>query len=78
METTSDDTLRAIRDQLLVRGTKLGESARGELRQIDRALERLEAGTYGTCETCGEKVDTEQLRVTPYSVACRRHCAPES
>jgi RNA polymerase-binding transcription factor DksA len=40
------------------------------------AVGRLEAGTYGSCETCGEKLEPAQLRVDPYAVACRR-CAPE-
>jgi DnaK suppressor protein len=61
MQTSNDDQLRA---------------ARVELAQIERALDRLEAGTYGTCETCSEKVDTERLRVVPFAMACRR-CAPE-
>lgn len=50
------------------------EAARTELAQIDRAVERLETGTYGTCETCGQKIEPERLRVVPYAVACRR-CA---
>jgi len=53
----------------------IDETARVELEQIERAMERLEAGTYGTCETCGEKIDAERLRVVPHAVACR-HCAP--
>jgi len=52
------------------------EAARAEIAHIQHAVERLEAGTYGTCETCGEKIETERLRVVPYAVACR-HCAPE-
>jgi DnaK suppressor protein len=55
----------------------LDEAARAELRQIERALERLEAGTYGTCGTCGENIDAERLRVVPYAVACR-NCAPKT
>jgi RNA polymerase-binding transcription factor DksA len=55
----------------------VNESARAELGQIERALERLETGTFGTCEICGEKIDAERLRVVPYTGACRR-CAPEA
>jgi DnaK suppressor protein len=54
----------------------IDESARGELRQIERALERLEAGTYGTCEKCGGKIDADRLRAVPFAAACRS-CAPE-
>ena len=52
------------------------ESARAELAQIERASERLEAGTYGTCETCCGKIEPERLRIVPYAITCR-HCAPE-
>jgi RNA polymerase-binding transcription factor DksA len=52
------------------------EAARAELAQIERASERLEAGTYGTCETCGGEIGAERLRIVPYAVTCRR-CAPE-
>jgi DnaK suppressor protein len=52
------------------------EFARGEIRQIGRALERLEAGTYGICDGCGQHIDVERLRVVPYALHCR-NCAPD-
>jgi len=55
----------------------LDESARAELGQIERALERLEDGTYGVCARCGKKIDAERLRIVPYAIACRR-CAPDT
>ena len=54
----------------------IDESARSELRQIGLALERLEAGTYGLCESCGVMIAAERLRVVPYAAHCR-DCAPE-
>lgn len=51
------------------------EAARAELAQIELAVARLEAGTYGVCETCAETIGTERLRVVPFAAACRR-CAP--
>jgi DnaK suppressor protein len=48
------------------------EAARSELRQIHRALERLEAGTYGLCQQCGQRIDANRLRVVPYAVHCQR------
>ena len=53
------------------------ETARGELKQIERALERLEAGTYGVCDECGRRIEEERLRVVPYAVHCR-HCVADS
>jgi RNA polymerase-binding transcription factor DksA len=54
----------------------VNEAARAELAQIERASERVDAGTYGICETCGEKIEPERLRLVPYTITCR-HCAPE-
>jgi DnaK suppressor protein len=53
------------------------ESARSELRLIGRALERVEAGTYGTCEACGKRIDAARLRAIPYALNCQ-HCAADS
>jgi RNA polymerase-binding transcription factor DksA len=53
------------------------ETARGEIKQIERALERLEAGTYGLCEECGTRIEAERLRVVPYAVHCS-HCATDT
>ena len=53
------------------------ETARGELKQIERALERLEAGTYGVCDECGRRIEEERLRVVTYAVHCR-HCVADS
>jgi len=41
-----------------------------ELRKIDRALARIDEGTYPDCESCGEPIGEERLRALPYSVLC--------
>src|SRR5205085_1475001 len=38
------------------RDLALSAQARGAVEEIDRALERIDAGTYGTCERCGEPI----------------------
>ena len=48
----------------------LGEVARGELAQVDAALQRLEAGRYGTCRTCGDEIDEARLEVLPFVLDC--------
>jgi RNA polymerase-binding transcription factor DksA len=53
------------------------EFARSELKQIERALERLEAGTYGQCDECGGAISVERLRAVPYSTHCR-NCAADN
>jgi RNA polymerase-binding transcription factor DksA len=36
----------------------------------DEALDRLAAGTYGTCETCGDRIPLARLRALPETPAC--------
>jgi RNA polymerase-binding protein DksA len=44
-----------------------------QLQQIEDALQRLAAGTYGQCETCGRSIAAERLQVLPYAALCV-HC----
>ena len=41
-----------------------------ELRRIDKALSRIDDGTYPDCESCGEPIGEDRLRALPYSVLC--------
>lgn len=40
------------------------------LSKANRALERIDAGTYGICESCGKAIPVERLDVLPYSTLC--------
>lgn len=48
----------------------IAERASGEIHEIDLALERLESGTYGICDSCGEPIARERLRALPYASVC--------
>lgn len=39
----------------------------GLLRQIDRALEKIEDGTYGVCDISGEEIPMKRLEAIPYA-----------
>jgi DnaK suppressor protein len=41
------------------------------LSQIDEALRRLEAGTYGKCAECGRDIPEARLKALPFAVLCR-------
>jgi DnaK suppressor protein len=45
------------------------------LLDVDRALERLEAGAFGTCEACGRAIDADRLRARPAARFCVEHSA---
>jgi len=38
--------------------------------KIKEALERIEQGTYGVCEDCGEEISTERLKARPVTTLC--------
>jgi DnaK suppressor protein len=44
---------------------------RETLLKIDEALRKLNEGTYGKCEDCGEEISEERLRVLPFAIYCR-------
>jgi DnaK suppressor protein len=50
--------------------SRLAQIESRELKQIHRALVRLENGTYGTCEGCGKKIPVARLNALPYTSLC--------
>jgi RNA polymerase-binding protein DksA len=40
------------------------------LGQVEDALERLNAGTYGTCSNCGRPIPAARLDALPYTTLC--------
>jgi RNA polymerase-binding transcription factor DksA len=55
---------------------KLDEQSRRRVDDIQAALARIEAGTYGYCEICGHVISQARLEVLPmarYCVRCQQH-----
>ncbi len=52
----------------------VGESLEAALARIERALAKLDEGSYGRCDSCGEEIDPARLRARPDSSLCMR-CA---
>jgi len=50
--------------------------ARRELAHLERALARLAAGEFASCEHCGERIPESRIVAVPYATACRA-CRPE-
>jgi RNA polymerase-binding transcription factor DksA len=57
--------------------SQLAQSAH-VLDDVDRALERLSAGTYATCEDCGGSIDDADLAADPTRRTCREHTAAQA
>jgi len=47
---------------------RLSENQRREVAQIDGALARIDAGTYGECVECGAMISIERLKAVPYAL----------
>jgi len=41
-----------------------------KLKQIDEALAKIENGTYGICEECGEEIPLARLKILPFAKLC--------
>lgn len=48
----------------------LARQAKAQLEEIDDALARVAAGTYGRCEACGRQIPAERLAVRPTARRC--------
>lgn len=48
----------------------MSESERRALARIQASLARIERGTYGSCEGCGELIDEDRLRALPEADRC--------
>jgi RNA polymerase-binding protein DksA len=52
------------------RDLALRDRSRTELHRIENALRKLDAGTYGTCESCGNPIAPERLEAIPWAPTC--------
>jgi RNA polymerase-binding transcription factor DksA len=48
----------------------LASELRSSLAEVERALERVEAGTYGTCLRCGKPIAPARLEAKPAVTTC--------
>ena len=52
------------------RDLALSAQALSAVEEIDRALAKIDAGTYGTCEGCGQPIPKARLKALPYATLC--------
>ncbi|KAF0221050.1 MAG: DnaK suppressor [Geobacteraceae bacterium] len=51
-------------------GLNIADIRRQELSMMDEAVGKLERGTYGVCEECGNEINEERLKVIPFALYC--------
>jgi DnaK suppressor protein len=54
------------------RDSALESWAERNLTRIEQALDRLDQGTYGFCENCGEPISAERLKALPQATMCMK------
>ncbi len=69
-----DEIDTAVSESSLSLTGRMRERERGLLNKIEKSLEKIEQGTYGKCECCGEEIGLERLRARPvaeFCIACK-------
>ncbi len=64
----ADEAVEGVEENII-----LAENEEQLLEQVEDALQRIEDGTYGTCENCDQEIPAERLDAlpqTPYCVKC--------
>lgn len=59
-------------NEAVERLNKIGvaDALEAKLKDVLRALEKLEEGTYGECDSCGDRIPTERLEARPATTLC--------
>lgn len=70
---TSDSSPEVI-EAVRVEFTRMNET----LAEFEKAVARVDTGTYGACETCAEPIPVERLEVIPHTTHCVRCPLPGS
>jgi RNA polymerase-binding transcription factor len=52
------------------RDLSLTNNIRDLTEKVDRALERIDQGTYGLCERCGKPIEKARIKALPHAALC--------
>ena len=80
-----DDSIKDLGDQANTAYNReflfeLGNGDRRLLREVVTALQKIEEGSYGSCERCGEAISDKRLEALPfarYCIDCQRAAEEE-
>jgi RNA polymerase-binding transcription factor len=65
-----DEADLAAMEQAKERALWLANDQKQRLAQIDQALARIAAGTYGICDICGQPIAPERMEANPLATLC--------
>jgi RNA polymerase-binding protein DksA len=60
------------------RDLSIENNVRDLLAKIDRALHRMDAGTYGLCDRCGRPIEKARIKALPYVDLCIKDAQAQS
>ena len=60
------------------RDLSIENNVRDLMGKIDRALRRMDEGTYGTCSRCGRPIEKARLKALPYADLCIKDAQAQS
>lgn len=74
----SRDRLLEQRQKLEIAADTLGrtDEVMRLMQEVDAALERMNAGTFGVCATCNEAIEPNRLLADPLMQFCLDHLTP--
>ncbi len=62
---SADENEVADKFEELEENAGIASKLEGQLNEVKAALDRIEKGTYGICETCGKAIEIERLEANP-------------
>jgi DnaK suppressor protein len=60
------------------RDLSIENNVRDLMAKIDRALRRMDAGTYGLCDRCGKPIEKARIKALPYVDLCIKDAQAQS
>lgn len=53
----------------------LADTLQSQLTSVETAIARIDEGTYGTCDICGEQIGKDRLEAIPATSRCINHAS---
>ncbi len=75
-DTSSDPTDQAVQELDRNRLLRFKDRERKLIRKIEKAINRIDEGTYGACEACASQISESRLKARPMATLCI-DCATE-
>jgi len=69
---TGDSGDHASQDYMTELFGVLMEKQAGTLEEVEHALAKIDAGDYGQCERCNDKIAAKRLKAIPWAKLCRQ------